>query len=171
MSNQHVMQTIRRTSCAVGLSLFLLCGARAAVVGSASNVDYTGGSVSFGYAGSDFTLSDNHTSPFDGSPVSITTRGSAEATSIGFPFYSQPTPNIYFLILCAATAYSLLTEPATTAHSRLQLSYPSPPQPPSLGWRKWMPTALTTAMGNSTARISFPTPLSRHQELVFKLAR
>jgi hypothetical protein len=96
MSNHRVMQTIRRTFCAVGLSRFLLCGAHAAVVGSAANVDYTGGSVSFGYAVSDFTLSDNGTSPFDGSPVSITTRGSAEATSIGFPFYPQPTPNIYF---------------------------------------------------------------------------
>jgi hypothetical protein len=50
MSNQHVTQTIRRTSCTVGLNLFLLCGAHAAVVGSAANVDYTGRSVSFGYA-------------------------------------------------------------------------------------------------------------------------
>src|ERR1700735_1674938 len=96
MSNYYVTQTIRGTSCTVGLSLFLLCGAHAAVVGSAENVDYSGGSVSFGYAMPDFTLSDNHTSPFDGSPVSITTRGSAKATSIGLPFYPQPTPNIYF---------------------------------------------------------------------------
>jgi hypothetical protein len=100
MSNYYVMQTIRRTSCTVGLSLILLCGAHAAVVGSAANVDYTGGSVSFGYAVPDFTLSDNGTSPFDGSPVSITTRGSAEATSIGFPFYPQPTPNIYLVLRC-----------------------------------------------------------------------
>ena len=96
MTNQCLMQAVRRTSCTIGLSLFLFGGAHAAVVGSATNVDYTGGSVSFGYAVSDFTLSDNGSSPFDGSPVSITTRGSAEATSIGFPFYTQPTPNIYF---------------------------------------------------------------------------
>src|ERR1700722_5356009 len=58
--------------------------------------------------------------------------------------HSQPP--IFTLILYAATACSFLTEPATTDPSQRQLLYPSPPRLPLLGWRKWMPMALTTAM-------------------------
>ena len=96
MSNRSIARVLRGSSCVLTLSLLLGGVANAAVLGNATNVDFTGGSVSFGYAMSDFTFSDNGSSPFDGSPVSITTSGSGQATSIGAPFYSQPTPNVYF---------------------------------------------------------------------------
>jgi hypothetical protein len=96
MSNLRVKTVTAGVWCAIAVTAIVGPTAKAAVLGSTSNVDFTGGSVSFGFGSTDFVLSDNGTSPFDGSPVSITTSGSAEVTSVGFPFFSQPTPNTFF---------------------------------------------------------------------------
>lgn len=104
-------------ACALTAMIASIATTEAAVVGSSTNVDFTGGSVSFGFEGNDFTFSDNGTSPFDGSPVSVATTKGAEVTALGAPFYSSPTPSTYFdpvrgsgtLIFDGSSGYSKFT--------------------------------------------------------------
>ncbi len=80
----------------VALSVTAMTSGHAAVIGSNTNVDFSGTSVTFGYEGASFTFSDNGTSPFDGSDVSVTTTAAGAVTALGAPFYNQPTPSNYF---------------------------------------------------------------------------
>lgn len=62
-------------ACSIATASLFSLGANATIIGSTTDVDFTGGSISFGYLGQSFTLHDNG-SGFS-SPVSPSTAGTA----------------------------------------------------------------------------------------------
>ena len=72
-------------ACAAGIP------AQAAVVGSTTDVDFTGSSVTFGFGGPTFTLTDTSGGSFTFDPVSISTQGTAMVNSLALFGPAQPT--------------------------------------------------------------------------------
>lgn len=69
--------------------------ASAAVIGNDVNIDFAGGSTTFGLgAGSSFTLFGDNGDIFN--PVDVATGGTGLVNALGAPFYDPPQPTSYF---------------------------------------------------------------------------
>lgn len=107
------MQSHLRAAVAA-VALAGLTAAHAAPVGTNANIDFDGGSVSFGYLGSQFTLTDVGGNAFTASPVAVTTGAGAAVSAL--PAVFGGAPNSYFdpvrggaLIFDGGSTYSSFT--------------------------------------------------------------
>ena len=122
MARNRTAKILLLSTCCAGL---MTGAASASIIINRSPVDFTGGAVSIGYGPGfgtgDITFSDNKSSPFDGSPVSVATSAAGAVTYSAF----FGTPDIFFdairgsgsLTFGPATPFSSLLDPTTIRYS------------------------------------------------------
>lgn len=107
----YFLRRVRAVATIAAVAALYTGPAHAIVVGSDQDVNFTGSSVRFGYLGQFFTLFDTSMGPFDFSPVSISTAGTAQVNSI----FGKPTsyfdPIRGFVIFDGSLQYTSFPNP------------------------------------------------------------